>query len=66
MKVELSFEGKKNKKEIPGNYSVEKLLKEMKINPQTVLVAVNNEITLESHSLREGDSVDIIKVISGG
>jgi len=46
--------------------TVSGLLKELKINRETVLVSVNNEIVPEESALKENDAVEILKVVSGG
>ena len=46
--------------------TVGNLLKELNINPVTVIVSRNNEIVLEDDELQDNDSLKIISVISGG
>jgi len=46
--------------------SVGQLLKQLKINPETVLVVRNNEVITEKENLRDKDAVEILSVISGG
>ncbi|MBI4167583.1 MAG: sulfur carrier protein ThiS [Candidatus Aenigmarchaeota archaeon] len=46
--------------------TVSGLLKELKINPEIVLVSVNNEIVPDASEIKENDSVEILKVVSGG
>lgn len=63
--IKVSFDGKQQF--IEGNeVSVDSMLKKMKINPETVLVSKNGEIALEDETVSEKDSVEILKVISGG
>ena len=45
---------------------VEELLKDLKINPDTVLVAKNNEVVLLDENLSENDEIKILSVVSGG
>ena len=45
---------------------VSDLLKELKINPVTVIVARNNELILEDEKLNNNDEIKILSVISGG
>ncbi|MBI2575323.1 MoaD/ThiS family protein [Candidatus Woesearchaeota archaeon] len=54
-KEELNFSGK-----------VAELLSELKINPETVLVAKNNELVTADDELGDKDEVRILSVISGG
>ncbi|MBI2084934.1 MAG: sulfur carrier protein ThiS [Candidatus Aenigmarchaeota archaeon] len=42
------------------------ILKELKINPEIVLVSVNNEIVPDDSPIKENDYVEILKVVSGG
>lgn len=42
------------------------LLKELKINPETVVTAKNNELVTLDAKLKDGDEVKILSVISGG
>jgi sulfur carrier protein ThiS len=43
-----------------------KLLKKLNINPETVLIAKNNELITEDESLSDKDEIKILSVISGG
>ena len=42
------------------------LLQKLKINPETVLVSKNGEIVTEDETISGNDSVEIMKIISGG
>lgn len=46
--------------------TIAKLLEELGVNRETVLVSKNGEITLEEDTLKKGDEVEIIRIISGG
>jgi sulfur carrier protein ThiS len=46
--------------------TVENLLKELKINPVTVIVTKNNEVCTEIETLNSKDNIKIISVVSGG
>lgn len=46
--------------------SVKELLQKLKINPETVLVARNNELVTEDTILNNSDNIKILSVISGG
>ena len=58
----------KDDKDIKKRFSgtVKKLLKEMKINPQTVVVVKNNSLVTEDEELSDKDNVRILSVVSGG
>jgi len=42
------------------------LLNELGINPTTVLLVKNNEVTLPEENLSETDNIKILSVVSGG
>ncbi len=54
-KLTLTYQGK-----------VKGLLEHLKLNPDTVLVTRNNELITEEEKLKNGDSIRILSVISGG
>ena len=45
---------------------VEDMFEELNLNSEIFLVKINNEIVHEYESLKEGDRIELIKVISGG
>ena len=53
---EISFAGNK----------VNELLKQIDVNPETVLVVRNNEVITEEETLKDKDTLDLLSVISGG
>lgn len=52
--------------ELSNGSMVLDLLKELKINPVTVIVSRNNELILEDDILNDNDEIRILSVISGG
>jgi thiamine biosynthesis protein ThiS len=46
--------------------TVNDLLTQLSINPETVLVTRNGTVLTGSHSLQNNDRVEILSVISGG
>ena len=46
--------------------SVKEILKKLKINPTTVIIAKNSELITEDAKLSKEDKISIIPVISGG
>ena len=52
--------------ELKNNAVVEDLLKELSINPVTVIVSRNNELILEDEILNDNDEIRVLSVISGG
>ena len=49
----------------PGS-TVKDLIKELKINPVTVVIAKNKEIVTELAKLKDKDSVEFLSVVGGG
>jgi len=52
--------------EINKSLSGEQLLKDLNINPTTVILVKNNEVILSDELLSETDEVKILSVVSGG
>ncbi len=65
MKIKIELAGKAKTTETTSK-TVDALLKELGINSETVIVSVNGEIVPETGRLKENDSVEILKVVSGG
>ncbi len=67
MNLTVHFEKKNSIEKIQwlGN-TVRDLLKHLKINPETVLVARNDEVLTEDEILQDNDTIEILNVISGG
>ena len=64
--VEACYQGQTQQVDVPENCTVEALLKTLKINPETVVVSKNKTIVADTETLKPGDRVDIIRIISGG
>ncbi len=47
-------------------FRVRDLLKELKLNPEEVIVIRNGDVVTEDEVVRVGDEVEIVRVISGG
>ncbi len=45
---------------------VEDILQELGINRETVIVRLNGRLVPEEEELRDGDLIEIIRVVSGG
>lgn len=57
----------RNREEKLENVSrVSEVLRRLNINPETVLVTVEDELVTEDRELKDGDIVTIIDVVSGG
>ena len=64
--VFIDRENKNAKLELEKNSIVADLLKNLNINPVTVIVSRNNELILEDEKLSNNDKIKILSVISGG
>ncbi|MBS3105935.1 MoaD/ThiS family protein [Candidatus Woesearchaeota archaeon] len=64
--VFIDRENKNKKLGLDSSSIVADLLKELKINPVTVIVSRNNELILEDEKLKNNDEIRILSVISGG
>jgi len=63
MKIFIERENKT--KEVKAK-TVKEVLDKLKINPDTVLTVVNNELVTEDRKLNDKDKVKLLEVISGG
>lgn len=59
-------EGKKKTVASKKSMTVDALLKKMSINPELVLVKRKDEILLEDDEVSSKDTVEILRVVSGG
>ena len=67
MKITVTNEKAGTVQELNTNAeTVKVLLHELNVNSQTVLVARNSEILLPTETLKEGDEILLLSVISGG
>ena len=62
----IDRENKTRTVQLTGNSKVSDLLKELNINPVTVIVSRNSELILEDEKLNDNDEIKILSVISGG
>ena len=46
--------------------NIEDMLRKLKINPEVVLIAKNNELVTRKAKLKECDEIKLLSVISGG
>lgn len=46
--------------------TVQELLQQIKINPETVIVVRNSEVITEQETLHDNDKLELLSVISGG
>lgn len=67
MQIKVKVMGEKEKMlKVKPNSTVLKIIKKLKMNPEIVVVKKNDRIVPLEETLKEGDKVEIIRVISGG
>ena len=66
LKIYIDRENRNKTIQLNSNSKVADLLKELNINPVTVIVSRNNELVLEDEKLNDNDEIKILSVISGG
>ena len=64
--VKVSFQGEDKKVTIPEKSTIEDVLKEMRINRETVIVSLNNEYVPETESVKNKDKIKILEITSSG
>lgn len=64
--MKLFVERENFTKQLRFSGTVSKLLRQLKLNPATVLVSRNNNLVTEDDVLKDSDEVKILSVISGG
>lgn len=62
--IEIQFRNKKF--EVKENMTARDALKKISIDPESVLITVNDKLVTDDIVLREGDKVKLVAVISGG
>ena len=64
--MEITVEWQGRRKTRTRESTIEGLLRELRINSETVIVEKNGKIVPVQESLKDGDSIRIMKIISGG
>ena len=64
--VFIERENKNLRVRLGGNSTVADLLRDLKLNPVSVIISRKNELILEKEKLKDGDEIKILSVISGG
>jgi len=64
MQVFIEVDNKNRK--ISFNGTVSQLLQQLKVNPETVIVAKNDELVTEEEEINDTDEIKLLSVISGG
>ena len=67
MNIEVHFEREQTTKNIEfSGITVSDLLRQLKVNPETILVTKNSEVVTEDEHLNDNDKLELLNVISGG
>lgn len=66
MKIKVIISEEKEIKEISEGNTIKDLLKILEIPSETVVVKRNEFIVIDEEIIKEGDTIEIIKVIYGG
>lgn len=64
--MEVIFEKDDSRKEVKYSGTVRGLLKELCINPETVIIARGNDIIDLDEPVKDSESIMVISVVSGG
>lgn len=64
--MKIIIEKEKQIKNLPFSGTIKALLIKLKINPETVIVAKNNELVTLEDCTEDSDEIKIMSVISGG
>lgn len=62
--MKVKIDGKA--KSVPAGSTIGTILSGLGISPQVAIAKVNGSVRPESHKLKEGDKIEIIKVVFGG
>ncbi len=66
MKVVVQLGNKKRNVEVPEKSKVRDVIREVKVNPETVIVRRGDDILLETDIVSKSDRLEFIRIISGG
>jgi sulfur carrier protein len=66
MEITILIGEEKENREISQDTTIKDLLQIMEIPSETVVVKKNEFIVIEEENMKEGDTIEIIKVIYGG
>ena len=66
VKVVLVPEGSERSLELPKGARILDVLKKLGLNREMHVVKLNGEVVVEEEALRDGDVLEVIRVVSGG
>jgi sulfur carrier protein len=63
----LKYKSLSEEREIPHeNYTINDLLNEMELSPQTIVSKQNGELVIEDTVINEDDEIQLVQIIYGG
>ena len=66
MEFTLKYKNLNEKRQIPyENYTIENLLKDLKLSSQTTVSKQNGELVIEDTEICDGDEIQLIQIIYG-
>ncbi|MBU2634532.1 MAG: MoaD/ThiS family protein [Nanoarchaeota archaeon] len=63
--VKVFIEKENKTKEIKAS-NIKTILDNLKINPETILIVKNNELTTINSKIKSNDKIKLLSVVSGG
>lgn len=66
MEFKLKFKDINETRQLNENYTINDLLKELKLSAQTVVAKQNGELTIEDSIINDGDEINLVQIIYGG
>jgi sulfur carrier protein ThiS len=66
MEIKIKNYGEESVLKKTKSSDIKGLLIELSVNPETVIVRLNNEIVTLDMNIQSGDDIEIIPVVSGG
>ncbi len=66
MQIKLNFSGETKEIKVKDGYAIEDLLKELKINKETVVSRMNGEIVPEEEKIKDNCTLELIEFVSSG
>lgn len=66
MEFKLKFKDIDEDRQLKANYTINDLLKELGLSPQTVVAKQNGDLTIEESIINEGDEIKLVQIIYGG
>lgn len=66
MEFKLKFKNIEETRQLTENYSIENLLGDLGLSPQTIVAKQNGELVIEENLINDGDEIQLVQIIYGG